>query len=1222
MNAPGFVSRNGICLRALPFVIGLFLAFVAEASAQTMPEFTGERVYLVGGPKGIDAQSLKREIGRIEQSSRQTYFVVAVKNTGPGSDSTKKFMDRLADTWPDQARKRGLNFDVKRVVVIVLGVENRKIVILGGTELQQKFSFRDPYIDRELVRPYFTPIAQKGDLTQALRVLIEQTDRWIAGKDKEQALRQSEIAARSLQLRKEAESAIAETRKELAETQAILKTRHEEGLVITDLDARIAQVAATLENSAAKLAENPAEALDVARQANRSLLETAEQVRRIPLLRTELDVRLGKSMETFTQIGVAIDEARKAGASTARQEEALDQARIKLDEARGLIAKEPFKADLLVNEGEGLLNDILNEARSLPAALADLAKLKADGSRTIGETTSLVVDARKRGVKLGDAAAPVRSFEIGVVNLQKIPQDDPIALSKGYREVLAAADSVNKLLPPKIARHRLVNRTLPMSALAGLGVVGAGLAGLSWRARSKFRREVTAQFEQYRSRAVALMDRLDGLRKEHGTLMKLDPDFTEPSTGRTLALYQEVETDLNGLWDKWLHLMDVWERADKLVRSANSLNSEQITKAKTLLETDGNFDGIDEIVESCRKRLDDLGRAHEDVRKSIARANEAVKQAESKLAALADRQIRVATETSALSSVAGVLAEAKGLIVADPIGAAEIVARAESTLADVTNRADRLSALADRAENSKKRSDEIAAETTRLRSGGLILKETEADPDPKLAKSGRMAEVAGNELRKSNADAAERILGEIETLLTATEADLKRHQEARSASVTAIPASRKALADLESVIRENAAVLDRMRQNFAPASFSIVSENLDAAEDIVSSARDAIEKAARDADDSSQRYLAAMGKITQANDAIARAGTAARAVGQRHEELAAIAAEFRKALPDLQKTEQETMALFGRSQAIVSDEARKSLDQAMRIVRRVEEIAAQPRPDWPDVQRVSQAASRALDLARKQAEEDIAEFEKLKTREKQVHQRLEKVGSLLERGDKDRPPANQRYRQARDLYSRYRDASSDNSYGWDEKLRWLDEVAENADRAEQLANQDITLANGALAEIETASRTLRKSSAYYGSGVSADMSRAEALLAEARNHLASQAYESAVEAAQAADHAASVALNKAEHAARKRRMQVDRTIVLGDPVVMGGLFDVLARAGAEIARHSANHGGSGGNWGGGSWSSGDSGGGSWGGGSSSSSWGSGDSGGGGSWSSGSSQSSW
>lgn len=1229
MKHPDFLIRSCQTLLKVPFALAILLASVTGSSGQsvpTVPEFTGERIYLVGSPQGIDAQSIKREIGRIEQASRQSYFVVAVRNAGPGADSTRKFMDRIAEAWPDQARKRGLRFDVKRVVVIVLGVENRKIVILGGTELQQKFAFRDPYIDRELVRPYFTPIAQKGDLTQALRVLVEQTDRWITAKDKEQALRQSEIAARSLQLRKEADGAIAETRGELAETQALLKTRHEEGLATTDLDSRVAQVAASLETAASKLSENPAEALDIAREANRVLLETAEQVRRIPLLRTDLDVRLSKSMDTFAMIAAAIDEARKAGATTTRQEEALDQARMKLDEARGLIAKEPFKADSLVNEGEGRLNDILNEARALPKAVADLTKLKADGSQSIGATTTLLADARKRGVKLGDAAAAVRSFETGVVNLQKLPQDDPIALSKGYREVLAAAESINKLLPPMIARHRLFNRTLPMAALAGIGVVGAGLASLSWRARSKYRREVTSQFEEYRSRAVALMDRLDGLRKEHEMLMKVDPDFTEPSTGRTLALYREVETDLNGLWDKWLHLMDVWERADKLVRSANSLNSEQITKAKSLLESEGNFEGIEATVESCRKRLDDLGNAHDDVRKAHARASETVKQAEAKLADLTQRQIRVLAESNALKSVDGVLAEARGLIVADPVGAAEIVKRAESTLSELSNRADRLVKLADRAESLKKRSDEIAAETAKLRSGGLILREPEADPDPKLARAARMLEVAGNELRKADADLAERVLGDVETILAAAETELKRHQEARAACATAIPASQKALAELETVIRDNSAILERMRQSYAPASLSGIAENLETATDLVATAAAAIDRASADAEDSSQRYLAAIGKIDQANEAITRAGSAARAVGQRHEELSAIAAEIRQALPGLKLTEQETMALFGKSHEFVSDEARKSLDQAMKVVRRVEEIAAQPRPDWPEVQRVMQAASRTLDLARKQAEEDIAGYEKLKAREKQVQQRLDKVGSLLERGDKDRPPANQRYRQAREIYQRYLESAVDNSYGWDEKLRWLDEIADNADRAEQLANQDITLANGALAEIESATRTVRKSQAYYGSGVSADMSRAESLLSEARKHMAAQAYESAVEAAQAADHAASVALNKAEHAARKRRMQVDRTIVLGDPVVMGGLFDVLTRAGAEIARQSSQHGG--GSWGGpgggggSGWSqsSSDSGGGSWGGGSSSSSWGGGDSGG--SWSSGSSQSSW
>jgi uncharacterized membrane protein YgcG len=1233
MNSDGFARQSSQARILGTLVFGLCLSLTGSARGQsvpTVPDYTGDRVYLVGGPKGIDAQSLKREIGRIEQSSRQTYFVIAVRNTGPGADSTKKFMDKLADTWPDQAKKKGVPFDVKRVVVIVLGVENRKIVILGGTELQQKFAFRDSNIDRELVRPYFTPIAQKGDLTQGLRVLMEQTDRWIAARDKEQALRQSEIAARSLQLRKEAESAIAETRKELAETQALLKSRHDEGMTVTDLDARVEQLKGRIDTAAADLVENPAQALDVAKQTNRGLLETAEQIRRIPVLRTELDVRLGKTMETFAEIAAAIDTARKAGIATTRQEESLDVGRTRLDEAKALIAKDPLKAEKLVNEGEGLLQDILTEVRELPRAQAELASTKTEAEKSIAEATSLIADARRKGVKLNDAATAIKDFEAGAIKLTKLSQEDPIALRAAFRDTAAAAETVRKVLPPKIARHQLLNRTLPSAVLAGIGAVGVGIGGLAWRARRKYQREVTAQFEQYRTRAVALMDKLDGLRKEHESLMKLDPDFTEPSTGRTLAVYREVEADLNGLWDKWLQLMDVWERADKLVRSASSLNSEQITRAKALLETEGSFEGIDELVESARKRLDDLGQAHENVRKVVARAAEAVSKTESKIAALTARNVRLTSESNALASVGQVLDEAKGLIVADPIGAGEIVARAEATLSEITTRAERLAGLTQKAETLAGKISAIAAETSQLRRDGLLLQEPEADPDPKLARAAKMAEVASNDLHKPDADAAERILGEIETILTATESDTKRHQDARNASIRAIPEARQALAAAETAIRENSDLFDRMTAEYAPGSFATVADNIGNAEKLAASALSLIEKAAEEASDEKQHYLAAMAKLAQAGDAIVKVNAATKAVGDRNEALATIAANFRTAFADSKNAEQAAVSLFSKSREIVSDESRKSLDQAMTIVRRVEEVAGQDRPDWPEAERLLQAARRAIDLATKQAQEDIAGYEKLKAREDQVRQRIESVGRLLEKGDKDRPPANQRFRQARDLFSRYESTGADMSYGWDEKLRWLDEIASNTDRAEELANQDINLANGAAAEIDSAARALRTSQAYYGSGVSAEMSRAESLLTEARNHLASQAYELAVESAQAAEHAASVALNKAEHAARKRRMQADRTIVLGDPMVMGGLFDVLARAGAEIARHSANHGGkgnSGGSWtsGGSSspWSSGDSGGSSWGSGSSSSSWGGGgDSSSGGSWSSGSSQSSW
>jgi hypothetical protein len=903
----------------------------------------------------------------------------------------------------------------------------------------------------------------------------------------------------------------------------------------------------------------------------------------------------------------------------------MDQARTALDSARGLITTDPLKAETLVNEGEGRLRDVLIEARSLPAVAAELATLKSAANKSFDEALSITVLARKKGIKLGDAAPAVREFEKSLLALRDITVDDPATTLSAYRETSEAAKNVLRLVPPKLARHTLLYRTIPLSGLAGLGLLGTGIAGLSWRARRKFRAEVLAQFENYRTRAVALMDRLDDLRKEHAVLMKVDPDFVEPSTGRTLAVYAEVENDLAVLWDKWLVLMDVWERADKLVRNAGSLSSEQIDKAKSLLETEGDFKDIDAKVENCRVRLDSLGHAHEDARKQVAAAEDKVGALQKLRAELESRQIRVSAFAHALTGVEQVLAEARGLIVADPLGATESVAKADTTLNDVSERIATLMTLLRKSETLRTTADAIRHEATQLRQGGLLLKEGAADPDPKLKRAETMLDRAEAELQKPAPESAAKLLAEVESVLTGAAADMKRHQEARHASLTAIPETEAAYAALVDSIRKNEAALAQMTQSFAASSFQDVADNVTLGERTASDARDLLDQARSAAADDTQKYMAAMDLTRAASETILRAEAAVQAIGQRYAQLRDAADRFRGALPGLEAKERETKQLFDESREIIGDEARKSLEQALKAARRVDQAATVALADWPEAERLLQAALKGLELAASQASEDIEGHKRLVARERSVRERMQTVGRSLERGDMDRPPANQRYRQAAELLRHYDAEAGTSARDWDERLRWLDEIASNADRAEELANQDINLANGALAEIDSASATLRKSQAYYKAGISADMSRAEALLEQARGSLASQAYEAAIEAAQASEHAASVALNSAENQARKRRMQADRTVVLGDPVSMGGLFDVLIRAGAEISRHSSSQGSSSsGDWGSssssGGWSSGGSSG-SWGSGSSSSSWDSGGSSGG-SWSSGSSQSSW
>ena len=158
--------------------------------------------------------------------------------------------------------------------------------------------------------------------------------------------------------------------------------------------------------------------------------------------------------------------------------------------------------------------------------------------------------------------------------------------------------------------------TLPMVLMVVLVLVGVAALGLLYYRKRRLQGAVEKEFQGFREKAVALMDQLDALRQRHKTLPSTDPDFTAPMSGATLALYNAVEADLNGLWDRWLKVMELWDRAQKLVRSGSGLAVRQAEEARKLLDQ-GDIDDLLRQSASCKERLDRLNRGHEQAHDAL-----------------------------------------------------------------------------------------------------------------------------------------------------------------------------------------------------------------------------------------------------------------------------------------------------------------------------------------------------------------------------------------------------------------------------------------------------------------------------------------------------------------------------------------------------------------------------------------------------------------------------
>ena len=235
--------------------------------------------------------------------------------------------------------------------------------------------------------------------------------------------------------------------------------------------------------------------------------------------------------------------------------------------------------------------------------------------------------------------------------------------------------------------YQLSPRTVPLALMGVLGLLGLVAIGVLYHRKRHLRGTVAEQFKGFREKAVALMDQLDGLRQRHKTLPATDPDFTAPLSGATLALYNEVEADLNGLWDRWLKAMEVWDKVQKLIRAGSELAIKQTEEARKLLE-EGDIDELIRQSNSCKERLDRLNRGHEQAR-------DALKAGQRELAALrksfdqsAEAGLSTVSNPKEIATAETMLTLAEGMIPADPIGAEEIIVRSRQVLAAATVRPD------------------------------------------------------------------------------------------------------------------------------------------------------------------------------------------------------------------------------------------------------------------------------------------------------------------------------------------------------------------------------------------------------------------------------------------------------------------------------------------------------------------------------------------------------
>ncbi len=272
----------------------------------------GKKVYVVGVPDVYDDV-----LPQIEKYERATYgdrkldlnldyLVVIVKDAG---GNAQEYGDRLYEKWIGSDL-----IDPDRHILITVGIDDREISVHPGVELQT-LGFSGSAIDSQVVQPVFIPQARSGNIERGLVLLIDGIFNWI-GNAEETIIIAQEEQRRTYEKRSE------EVRDLLDETDALIRTKREEGLIFEvpasflDVERRITDSQATIDEleriafSLQEVGDSVAEAEELRERAKSGVAEVKKESERIEaLFKDNSDLQLDEAKGYYDQAHSKLEEA-------------------------------------------------------------------------------------------------------------------------------------------------------------------------------------------------------------------------------------------------------------------------------------------------------------------------------------------------------------------------------------------------------------------------------------------------------------------------------------------------------------------------------------------------------------------------------------------------------------------------------------------------------------------------------------------------------------------------------------------------------------------------------------------------------------------------------------------------------------------------------------------------------------------------------------------------
>jgi len=794
--------------------------------------------------------------------------------------------------------------------------------------------------------------------------------------------------------------------------------------------------------------------------------------------------------------------------------------------------------------------------------------LKLDPERSV--ITLVAIDDRKVAVHSGSFLSERAGLRKGTVNAMVEQSFIPLAREGKYPEAVASllamiedqvakqgtavtAPAKNSLVAPaetgksgtqvavpagkQAATQGGIQNQMLLALVASLVAVGLIVAALIWLARHRTRNTVESKIKQYKKNAVDVMDRLDALKARLKKLPVEDPDFKEPISGETLAVYQKIEGNLTGLWDRWLEVMDALDKAQALAKKDNALGTEKLKQAEKLVSDSKVFEQIEVEAQKCAASMDQLNQAHENARSAAD------------VVAVSQREILTGVEKvekeglpsvpykPEIAGIAAQAAQAKEILTPDPIGARQTLDKAQERAVALR---DRVHQILDRYADGRRISAALTTlgqQVANLRKSGLRLDEEGGNPDHPIGQTFQTLEAVRKAVHDGDPQAALEHLQAAQALLDQSQQTLDGVLKAKDLCEKGQPERVGETQRLREAMGQYEAFETELKRTFATASWQAVAGNLAQAKTLLGTFDRKAQEVAAAA--SEQKYLLGarlLGQLTQEQQAVFQLMSG---VGDQLSALKALREECQNGVRGLEERAHATNRYFSQNSQVTGAMARGTLASAEQSRQQLESLLNQGLPDWPMVRQVLARALEEYAIAQNQAETDVRLYQELSTTFDRVRQDASRVQAFLAGHEEDRLAANQHYQAAENALSQVRSESSGSSGEWARLLEQVRGAAADLAHSERLAQEDVRLARQAEAEIQEAVLTLRKARAYFSMGVTLNTQGAESQVSQAEQAYRSQNYEQAIRTASAAIQQVRQAHNVAVQQAFWRQMQID-----------------------------------------------------------------------------------